>query len=95
LVPYDNASPDSPEDAFNYVHSSARIAVECAFGEIDHARWGILWRPLKFNLKEHRYVIDACMQLHNFILDFKEEHPDEETQGDEDMEFFHRNAFPF
>lgn len=95
LFPCDNASLDSPEDSFNCVHSSAAcIAVECAFGEID-ARWGILWHPLKFNLKEHRYVIDACMQLHNFILDFKEEHPVEETQGDEDMEFFSQECLSF
>ena len=45
--------------------------MECAFGEID-LRWGILWRPLKFALELNCKVIDACMRLHNFIVDFRE-----------------------
>ena len=40
LPPYANASPKTPEDGFNFYHSSARITAECAFGEID-LRWGI------------------------------------------------------
>ena len=35
LVPYDSPSPKTAEDDFNFYHSSARITVECAFGEID------------------------------------------------------------
>jgi len=46
--------------------------VECAFGEID-LRWGILWKPLQFRLKHNVNVIDACMRLHNFIVDWREE----------------------
>jgi hypothetical protein len=59
------------EDTFDFFHSSSRIVVECAFGEIDH-RWGILWRPLQFSLDLTCKVMDACMCLHNFIVDFRE-----------------------
>ena len=41
LVPFDNAKPQSDEDAFNYHHSTCRIWVECCFGEVD-MRWGIV-----------------------------------------------------
>ena len=35
LPPFDNAVSESSEDAYNFFHNSARITVECAFGEID------------------------------------------------------------
>ena len=73
LTPFDNAIHGTPEDNFNFFHSSTRIVVECAFGEID-LRWGILWRPLQFTLKHNINIIDACMRLHNFIVDWREEH---------------------
>ena len=40
LPPYLQPTPKSAEDAFNFYHSSARITVECTFGEIDLC-WGI------------------------------------------------------
>lgn len=67
LTPYDNANHGTPEDVYNYYHSSNRIFVECAFGEID-ARWGILWSPLRFSLQYNINVIDATMRLHNYIV---------------------------
>lgn len=33
-------------DRFNFEHSSLRINIVCAFGEIMRG-WGILWRPLE------------------------------------------------
>ncbi len=72
LTPFDNAVHRSAEDNYNFFHSSSRITVECAFGEID-LRWGILWSPLKFKLEHNVNVIDACMRLHNFIVDWREE----------------------
>ena len=71
MTPYDNAMHGTAEDNFNYFHSSSRIVVECALGEID-LRWGILWRPLQFSLDLNCKIIDACMRLHNFIVDFHE-----------------------
>ena len=70
LTPYDNVLNGTLEDNFNYFHSSTRICVECAFGEIDLC-WGILWRPLRFKLENNIKVIDACIQIHNFIIDFR------------------------
>ena len=40
IHPYDNTPPRTPEDDFNFYHSSARITVKCTFGEIN-LRWGI------------------------------------------------------
>ena len=70
ITPYDNAIHGENDDNFNFYHSSARIVVECAFGEID-MRWGIFWKPLKFSLARNAMVIDACLRLHNFIVDFR------------------------
>ena len=72
VTPFDNAVHGTAEDNYNFFHSSSRIVVECAFGEID-LRWGILWSPLRFSLKHNVNVIDACMRLHNFIVDWREE----------------------
>ena len=84
LTPYDNTIHGSADDSFNYFHSSSRIAVECAFGEID-LRWGILWRPLKFSLRMNTLVIDACMRVHNFIV---------ETRNDgDDSDYIDRDIF--
>ena len=38
LPPYDSPGKQTPEDDFNFYHSSACITVECTFGEID-LRW--------------------------------------------------------
>ncbi|EJK58257.1 hypothetical protein THAOC_21635 [Thalassiosira oceanica] len=71
LTPFDNAVHGTPEDNFNFFHSSSRICIECTFGEVD-LRWGILWSPLKFSLRNNIKVIDACLMLHNFIVDHRE-----------------------
>ena len=71
LTPYDNTQSNTKEDNFNYYQSSARISVECTFGEVDR-RWGVLWRPLKGLLSNHKNTIDACLRLHNFIIDCRE-----------------------
>jgi hypothetical protein len=71
ITPFDNAVHGTAEDDYNYFHSSSRISVECTFGEID-LRWGILWRPLHCSLRTNCKIIDACMRLHNFIVDHRE-----------------------
>jgi len=97
MVPYDNAAPQSKEDAFNYHHSTCRIWVECAFGEID-MRWGILWRPLQFQFSQNTQVIDACMRLHNFLVRNREMNGNKSTRSEdycayeaETLEFIHEN----
>jgi hypothetical protein len=71
LAPYDNFYHGTPEDNQNYFHLSASTLVECAFGEVD-LHWGIFWKALKFNLKTNCKIIDACLHLHNFIVDNQE-----------------------
>ena len=54
------------------LHSFERIVVECTFDEVD-LRWGILWKELGFTLANNTRAIDACLRLHDFIVDFCEE----------------------
>lgn len=72
LAPHDNAMHGSYQDDYNFFRSSSRIAVECAFGEVD-LRWGVFLKPLPFSLVHNCRVIDAAVRLHNFIVDFREE----------------------
>ena len=71
IPPYDNTSPKTPQDDFNFYHSSARITVECAFGEID-LRWGIFWKRLSVSLENAAILIEGAMHLHNFLVDYRE-----------------------
>jgi hypothetical protein len=71
IPPFNDVVHGTAEDNFNFFHSSARIAVECAFGEIE-LRWGILWRHLQCSLAHNCQIIDACMRLHNFIVEYRE-----------------------
>lgn len=59
------------EDNLNYFYSSSCISIEYIFREIN-VQWGILWRPLIFSIKHNTQVIDACLRLHKFIVDFQE-----------------------
>ena len=70
LPPYDNATSKSPEDSYNFFHSSARITVECAFGEIDR-RWGIFWSAISYSLDNTCIICEAAMHLHNFLVTFR------------------------
>ena len=76
LTPYDQPHSKSPQDAFNFFHSSARITVECAFGEID-LRWGIFWKRLTMSLDNACTVIEGAMRLHNFLVDCRESQIDD------------------
>jgi hypothetical protein len=68
LVPYDKPPPRSSEDTYNFYHSSARIHIECAFGEIV-MRFGLLWRTLRFDIAFVGQILNAACLLHNFIVD--------------------------
>ena len=63
----------SPQDDFNFFHSSARITVECAFGEID-LRWGIFWKRLCCSVDMNMLVCEDYMHLHNFLVSYRDGH---------------------
>ena len=56
------------ESVFSFYHSSVRMAIECAFGQLV-SRWGILWRPLRVPLRHAPVVVETCMCLHNILID--------------------------
>jgi hypothetical protein len=55
---------------FNFEHSSLRMPIEQAFGELV-ARWGILWRPLRMKHKRRAIVIACLVRLHNWCIDHR------------------------
>ncbi len=56
------------KDTFNYYLSLHRQCVERAFGQL-LGRWGIFWRPLRFDLTYISTVIAVCCKLHNICID--------------------------
>ena len=93
ITPYDNAIHGTAEDNFNFFHSSSRISVECCFGEIDLC-WGIFWRELNYSLKTNVVIIDACMRLHNFIVERRDE-DNELFATSEDFSVFNEDCWRF
>ena len=87
LPPYDNAKSKSAEDAFNFYQSSARITVECAFGEINR-RWGIFWSPIAYSLKNTAIICKGAMHLHNFLVDWRESLSDSHNEVFTENEIF-------
>jgi hypothetical protein len=63
-----NSEHGIARDAFNYYQSSSRVHAEQAFG-ILVARFGILWRPLRFKLARAPRILAACMRIHNHCID--------------------------
>lgn len=65
--------PDDPKLGYNLCHSSARIAVECAFGMLCR-RWLITKRPYEGTRKRTKtqpgmkVVFDVCAKLHNYVI---------------------------
>ena len=53
---------------FNFEHSSNRMPIEQAFGEL-FARWGIFWRPLRMLHGRRALVTACCLRLHNWCVD--------------------------
>jgi hypothetical protein len=54
-------------DAYNFLQSSSRIDIECAFGELIR-RWGVLWHPLEVREDRRGALISACIYLHNYCI---------------------------
>ena len=89
IPPYDNAFPKTSDDDFNFFHSSARITVECVFGEID-MRWGIFRKRLNCKLEHAAIIIEGAMRLHNYLVDYREKHL-EVNELATDMVVFHED----
>ena len=55
------------KDAFNFMLSSQRQAVERTFGLL-YARWGILWRPLRVRFAHLSVLLHCLCRLHNYCM---------------------------
>ena len=61
-----NQQPTTPQELFNYRHSSLQMVIERCFGVLK-ARFLILNEMHSFSLSRHRLILTACCALHNFI----------------------------
>lgn len=68
-IPFKRSLTSKYQDAYNFFQSSQRIHVEQAFRML-MKHWGILWRPLKFNLKRATQIINVAVLLHNVCPNF-------------------------
>jgi hypothetical protein len=55
------------KDAFNFMLSQQRQAVERTFG-ILYSRWGILWRPLRVKFDNLSLLLHTLCRLHNYCM---------------------------
>jgi hypothetical protein len=55
------------KDAFNFMLSQQRQAVERTFG-ILYSRWGILWRPLRVKFDNLNLLLHTLSRLHNYCM---------------------------
>eukprot|EP00036_Acanthoecidae_sp_10tr_P018186 CAMPEP_0206305338 /NCGR_PEP_ID=MMETSP0106_2-20121207/10211_1 /ASSEMBLY_ACC=CAM_ASM_000206 /TAXON_ID=81532 /ORGANISM="Acanthoeca-like sp., Strain 10tr" /LENGTH=426 /DNA_ID=CAMNT_0053736181 /DNA_START=56 /DNA_END=1336 /DNA_ORIENTATION=+ len=55
-------------DNYNYVQSSLRMPIECAFG-ILYRRWGVLWRPLTIAFERRPKLVSCLIRLNNWCID--------------------------
>ena len=68
LTPFTRPHVTERQDAFNYFHSSSRMSIEGAFGELIN-RWGILSQPLKVGRKRWGKLLLCLCHLHNVCVD--------------------------
>lgn len=53
---------------FNFYASQCRIRIDMAFG-LMQMKWGILWRPLRVQLTNLKFIMIAIARLQNFTID--------------------------
>ena len=80
ITPFKTAPHNTMEDIFNFVHSSKRAKIECAFGILCR-RFGVLWRPLEGPMLRRCDILNAVFRLHNFIID----NPDSSVSSNEPL----------
>jgi hypothetical protein len=73
-------------DSFNVFQSSLRVHVEPAFG-IFVNRFGILWRPLEFDLPRGSWIISACALLHNYFVDKSDDDEMDAVQSEAEHQY--------
>ena len=61
-----NRQPSTPQELFNYRHSSLRMVIERCFGVLK-ARFPILTGMHSFSISRQRLIVTACYALYNFI----------------------------
>ncbi|KAL0006928.1 hypothetical protein SO802_008430 [Lithocarpus litseifolius] len=61
-----NRQPTTPQELFNYRHSSLRMVIERCFGVLK-ARFPILTEMHSFSISRQRLLVTTCCALHNFI----------------------------
>lgn len=69
ITPFSRSTAGRYQDSFNFFQSSHRIHVEQAFGFLKK-RWGILWRPLGFEMRTNVKIVPTAMLLHNFCVNY-------------------------
>ena len=52
---------------YDYVQSSNRMPIECAFGILTRV-WGLLWRPISTKFEDRASLVHAILRLHNFRI---------------------------
>eukprot|EP00808_Paulinella_micropora_P028703 g39764.t1 len=73
LTPFKGRTLTTERDTFNFYLSQKRQTIERAF-DVLIGRWGILWKPLRFDFKHAISITKACMRLHNFLIDDNSSH---------------------
>ena len=61
-----NRQPTTPQELFNYRHSSMRMVIERCFGVLK-ARFPILTKMHSFSISRQQLIVTTCCALHNFI----------------------------
>ena len=67
ITPYSGAAAGSSHDVFNFFHSQLRITIERTFG-ILLTLFGILQKPMGFDVDLSVAVVQSCMRVHNFRI---------------------------
>lgn len=89
LTPYrDNGFLSPTQKKYNYYHSSTRVCIEQAFG-ILKGKFRILKFLHIYNIQEGKRIVNACIVLHNFIINNEKldlEEIDNEDEIDNEVE---------
>ena len=62
----ENRQPSTPQELFNYRHSSLQMVIERCFGVLK-ARFPVLTGMHSFFISRQRLIVIACCALYNFI----------------------------